>query len=37
MPWWSIALLAVGGTALTLAVAVWLAARMFLTALFQGW
>ena len=35
MPWWAIALLAVGGTVFTLAVAVWLAARMFLAALFR--
>ena len=36
MPWWAIVLLAVGGTVLALAVAVWLAARMFLAALFRG-
>ena len=35
MQWWAIALLAVGGTVLALAVAVWLAARMFLAALFR--
>ncbi len=35
MQWWSIALLAVGGTVLALFLAVWLAARMFLAALFR--
>ncbi len=36
MPWWAIALLAVGVVVLALFLAVWLAARMFLAALFRG-
>jgi len=37
MPWYLALLLTVGGVVIVGALAIYIAARMFLTALFKGW
>ncbi len=37
MPWWAVFLLAVGCLIVALTVAIWIAARMFIAALFKDW
>ena len=37
MPWYHALLVVVGGAVLALLLAVWIAARMFLAALFKEW
>ncbi len=37
MPWYLALLVAVGGLIVALTVAIYIAARMFLTALFRNW